>query len=93
MRAGRPVKTYIASYDPSIRLPGMSRQPDGRWRVLVGSVEKRYTESDERRAFERAKSLLGIDTIATTAVKTTLGQILGKDCPDTSASMRSAIPP
>lgn len=40
MRAGRPVKCYVASYDQSIKIGGLSRQRDGRWRVLAGLSKK-----------------------------------------------------
>jgi len=81
MRAGRKVKTHTASYDPSVKIPGLSRGTDGRWRVFVNGKEKRFTESNERRAVERAKTILGLDHISVTTVETTMGEILGKDCP------------
>ena len=73
MRAGRPIKTYTASYDPTVRVPGLSRGKDGRWRVFAHGKETRFTEADERKAVGRALAALGDDRFPTTEVVVTLG--------------------
>ena len=60
MRAGRPLKCYVASYDTSIKVPGLSRQ-GGRWRTWDGHRETRFTEASEVAAIKRAREILGIE--------------------------------
>lgn len=81
MRRGRHIKTYTASYDSNVKVPGLSRTPDGRWRVFRDGKETRFVEPNEYRAVERAKHLLGLDYVAVTEVSTTLGEVLGPTAP------------
>ncbi|HZZ41647.1 MAG TPA: hypothetical protein VFE58_01805 [Tepidisphaeraceae bacterium] len=54
-RTGRKQKPYETSWKEIV--PGLTRCKDGRWRISL--TEQRFTESDERRAVEKAKKMLG----------------------------------
>src|SRR4051794_41159631 len=73
----RPIKTHTASYDRSIKVPGLMKMADGRWRVLLADgSEKRFTQPVERTAVERARQLLGLDRQSMTAVEVPVRAIL-----------------
>jgi integrase len=76
MRAGRKIKTHTASYDSTVKIPGLSRCPDGRWRVMANGKETRFTEPNEQKAVARAQQLLGIDQKAATAIEIRLADII-----------------
>lgn len=48
-KRGRPQKPYQTSWN--LPIPGLARDPDGRWRILA--TGQRFTEHDERRAIAR----------------------------------------
>jgi hypothetical protein len=76
MRAGRKIKTHTASYDSTVKIPGLSRCPDGRWRVMANGKETRFTESNEQKAVARAQQLLGIDQKTATSIEIRLADII-----------------
>jgi integrase len=72
--AGRKRKPYQTTWRETI--PGLAHDVDGRWRIVTGPhAGKKWHQSDERRAVEKAKVLLGLDRAALTAVSALAGTV------------------